>query len=43
VRAFELELDRTWYLLRPPLYGCSYEGFKAVGIRPPAEVAVVLR
>lgn len=43
VRAFELELDGVQYLLRPPLYGCSYEGFKAVGIRPPAEVAVVPR
>ena len=43
VRAFELELDGVKYLLRPPLYGCSYEGFKAAGIRPPAEVAVVPR
>lgn len=41
VRAFGLELDGVKYLLRPPLYGCSYEGFRAVGIRPPAEVAVV--
>jgi transposase len=43
VRAFELELNGTRYLLRPPLYGCSYEGFKAAGIRPPAEAAVVPR
>ncbi|MBE3582311.1 MAG: IS1634 family transposase [Thermoanaerobacteraceae bacterium] len=38
VRAFELELNGTRYLLRPPLYGKSYEAFKAVGIRPPSEV-----
>jgi len=43
VRAFEVELDGTRYLLRPPLYGKSYEGFKAAGIRPPAEVSVVSR
>lgn len=41
VRAFEVEIDGTRYLLRPPLYGKSYEGFKAAGIRPPAEVSVV--
>jgi len=43
VRAFEVELDGVKYLLRPPLYGKSYEGFKAAGIRPPAEVSVVSR
>lgn len=43
IRAFELELDGVGYLLRPPLYGCSYEGFKAVGIRPPAEAIAMPR
>lgn len=43
VRAFELELDGVKYLVRPPLYGSSYEAFKAAGIRPPAEAAVVQR
>lgn len=43
VRAFEIEIDGTRYLLRPPLYGSSYEGFRAAGIRPPAEATVMPR
>ena len=43
VRAFELDLDGVRYLLRPPLYGRSYEAFKAAGIRPPSEVTKMPR
>ncbi|OPX85761.1 MAG: hypothetical protein A4E53_03379 [Pelotomaculum sp. PtaB.Bin104] len=38
LKAVELSLEGERYLCRTEMPGCSYEAFKAIGLRPPNHV-----